>query len=126
MGVTVMNGSVMEKRSDIITLTGKNFWKRVLESPLPFLVEIRADWSGSCEIMAPLIEHLAAEYAGRIHFGRLDIDANEEIAREFGVTELPFLLFFENGKLVDHIIGIISQKVLEAHIKNLLRLPSES
>jgi thioredoxin 1 len=112
----------MEKRSDIITLTGKNFWKRVLESPLPFLVEIGAEWSGSCEIMAPLMERLAAEYEGRIHFGRLDIDANEEIAREFGVTELPFLLFFRDGKLVDFIIGTVSRQVLKEHIQNLIVL----
>jgi len=116
-----MNGSVMEKKIGIFTLTGKNFRKRVLESPLPFLVEIRADWSGSCDIMAPLMERLATEYAGRIHFGRLDIDANKEIAREFGVTELPFLLFFRDGKLVDFIIGTTSRKTLEDRIKKILK-----
>jgi thioredoxin 1 len=72
--------------------------------------------------MAPLMERLAAEYEGRIHFGRLDIDANEEIAREFGVTELPFLLFFRDGKLVDFIIGTVSRQVLKEHIQNLIVL----
>jgi thioredoxin 1 len=110
----------MEKNANIITLTGKSFRRRVLESSLPFLVEIGAEWSGSCDIMAPLMERLAVEYEGLIHFGRLDIDANEEIAREFGVTELPFLLFFRDGKLVDFIIGTASRKVLEERIQNLL------
>jgi thioredoxin 1 len=105
---------------EIITLTEANFWKKVLRSPVPFLVEIGAEWSGACDIVAPVLERLAIEYEGQIRFGRLDIDTNEQMAREFGVTELPFLLFFKDGKLVDHIIGMVSGTVLEEHIKTLL------
>jgi thioredoxin 1 len=106
---------------EIITLTETNFWKKVLESPIPFLVEIGADWCGSCDIMAPIIERLAIEYEGKIKLGRLDIDANELLAREFGVTGLPYLLFFKDGKLADHIFGITSPVILEARVQNLLQ-----
>ncbi len=116
-----MNETSTIEKTTIITLTEAEFRRRVLENGEPFMVEIGAEWSGNCAIMAPIIECLAGEYEGRIHFGRLDIDANEQIAREFGVTELPFLLFFRDGKLVDHIIGTVSRKVLEVRIKNLLR-----
>lgn len=115
-----MNEIVMNKQAEIIALSGANFWKKVLESPIPFLVEIGADWCGACDIIAPALERLAIEYEGEIRFGRLDIDANEEIAREFGVTELPFLLFFKEGKLIDHIIGAVSQRILKERLLNLL------
>jgi len=115
-----MNEIIMNRQAQIIALSGANFWKKVLESPIPFLVEIGAEWSGACDIIAPVLERLAIEYEGKIQFGRLDIDANEKIAREFGVTDLPFLLFFKDGKLADHIIGMVSSTVLEARIKNLL------
>lgn len=111
---------MMHKQAEIIALTGSNFWKKVLENPVPFVVEIGADWCGACDIIAPALERLAIEYEGKIRFGRLDIDTNEPIAREFGVTDLPFLLFFKDGKLVDHIIGMVSQRVLEERIINLL------
>ncbi|NIT56691.1 MAG: thiol reductase thioredoxin [Aliifodinibius sp.] len=104
----------------MITLTGANHWKEVLESPIPFLVEIGADWCGTCDIMAPILERLAIEYEGKIRVGRLDIDTNEQVAREFGVTELPFLLLFKDGNLVDHVIGMVSATNLKARIQKLL------
>jgi len=115
-----MNEIMMNKQAEIIALSGANFWEKVLESPIPFVVEIGAEWSGACDIIAPVLERLAIEYEGKIQFGRLDIDTNEDMAREFGVTELPFLLFFKDGKLADHIIGMVSCTVLETRIKALL------
>lgn len=115
-----MNEMNITEKAPIMTLTEAEFRRRVLAKGEPFMVEVGAEWSGNCAIMAPIIERLAEEYAGRIQFGRLDIDANEQVAGEFGVTELPFLLFFKDGKLADHIIGIVSRTVLEARIKALL------
>jgi thioredoxin 1 len=115
-----MDTIIVEDVSKIITLTEQNFRREVLESPGPYLVEISAEWCGTSHIMAPVIEQLAAKYEGVIKFGNLDIDTQEEAAREFGVTTLPFLLLFKDGKLMDHLIGIISRKVLESRIKALL------
>jgi thioredoxin 1 len=115
-------GAIMKAELNIIRLTEENFRKTVLESSEPILVEIGADWCGSCHIMAPIIEKLAGEYQGQIKIGKLDIDTNETVARTYGVNELPLLLFFKDGKLLDHIIGTVSQKVLQTRIQAFLKL----
>ncbi len=111
---------MLKEKPNTITLTETNFREEVLESSEPVLVKFWADWCGTCEIMAPIIERLAADYEGQIKFGKLDFDANKRLAREYSVTELPSLLLFMNGQLVDHIIGVVSGKVLEARIRKLL------
>jgi thioredoxin 1 len=102
-------------------LTDNNFQKEVLENPQPVLVEISADWCGTCHIMAPVLKKLAAEFEGQIKFGRLDADANERTAKAYGMRELPMLLFFKDGQLVDYVMGVVSKSALEARIKTLLQ-----
>src|SRR5512139_1588257 len=102
-------------------LTDNNFQKEVLENPQPVLVEISADWCGTCHIMAPVLEKLAVEFDGQIKFGRLDVDANERTAKAYGMRELPMLLFFKDGQLVDYAMGMVARNVLEARIKTLLQ-----
>jgi thioredoxin 1 len=105
-----------------VVLTEKNFKKIVLENPLPVLVEIEADWSGTCHIISPILDHLAHIYKGRILIGKLNVETNKQLAREYGVTELPLLLFFKNGNLIDHIIGAVSKSELEAKLQYLLKI----
>ncbi|MEJ2634336.1 MAG: thioredoxin domain-containing protein [Calditrichia bacterium] len=105
-----------------IILTDQNFQAEVIENSSPILVEIRANWSGSCHILAPVLEELADNYKSQIRFGWLDIDSNEQTASEFGVDQLPFILFFRDGRLMDHLIGLVSRKELEERIKILLRI----
>jgi thioredoxin 1 len=112
--------TTIEETSTIIILTEQAFREVVLRSKIPVVVVIGADWCGSCHIMEPMIEQLSLEYARQIKFARMDIDANEAIAREYGVTDLPFLLFFKGGRLVDHIVGMISRDTLETRLKALL------
>jgi thioredoxin 1 len=114
-------GAIMKAGLSPIKLTEANFRKVVLESREPILVEIGADWCGACHIMAPIIEKLAGEYEGQIKIGKLDIDTNETVARTYGVNELPLLLFFKDGKLLDHIIGTVSKKVLQTRIRTFLK-----
>ena len=95
-----------------MVLTDNNFRKEVLENPQPVLVEISADWCGTCHIMAPVLEKLAVEFEGQIKFGRLDVDANERTAKAYGMRELPMLLFFKDGQLVDYVMGVVSKSVL--------------
>lgn len=116
-----MNETSMIEKTTIITLTEAEFRRRVLETGEPFMVEVGAEWSGNCAIMAPIIERLAGEYEGQLQFGRLDIDANEQIAREFGVTELPILLFFRKGQLMDHLIGIAPRAAIIEKLEVLLQ-----
>lgn len=102
-------------------LTDNNFQKEVLENLQPVLVEISADWCGTCHIMAPVLEKLAVEFDGKIKFGRLDVDANERIAKVYGMRELPLLLFFCDGQLVDYTMGVIARHALEARLATLLQ-----
>lgn len=102
-------------------LTDNNFQKEVLENPQPVLVEISADWCGTCHIMAPVLEKLAAEFEGQIKFGRLDADANASTAKAYGMRELPTLLLFRNGQLVDYTMGVIARNALEARLATLLQ-----
>ena len=102
-------------------LTDENFEKEVLMSPEPILMEIGANWCGTCEIMAPIIEKLAVDYKGKIKFAKLDIETSERVAIEYDVTKLPIFLFYKDGEVVDHIIGAVSKKVLDNRFKALLK-----
>jgi thioredoxin 1 len=113
--------TTLEKLDMYTILTDKNFQEEVLENPQPVLVEISADWCGTCHIMAPVLEKLAVELDGQLKFGRLDVDANERTAKAYGMRDLPMLLFFKDGQLVDFVMGVVSKSVLEARIKTLLQ-----
>ena len=91
------------------------------ESTEPAMVEIRAEWCGSCHIMAPVIEKLALEFNGKIKFIKMDIETKEQAAREYGITELPILLFFREGNLVDHLIGIAPRAAIAEKLNMLLK-----
>jgi thioredoxin 1 len=99
-------------------LTDNNFQREVLENTQPVLVEISADWCGTCHIMAPVLEKLAVEFDGQIKFGRLDVDANERTAKAYGMRELPLLLFFKDGQLVDYVMGVVSRNTLEKKLES--------
>ncbi len=103
-----------------IVLTDSNFAQEVLENPRPILVQIGASWSGACHIMAPILERVIDDLKGQIRLGKLDIETNERTAKEYGVTELPILLFFKNGQIKDHIVGTISAKRLGARLQTIL------
>ncbi|HUU29013.1 MAG TPA: thioredoxin domain-containing protein [archaeon] len=111
----------MKKNSIYITLTDANFQREALENPQPVLVLFEADWSGSCHIISSIIESLAADFKGQIRFAKLDVDVNVRITKEYGIRTLPTLIFFKNGQVVDHIVGVISEKVLVAHLSALLQ-----
>ena len=111
----------MNRKNVIITiLDDETFEKEVLENPEPVLVEFRAEWSGPCDIMAPIIESLATDYKGLVKFASLDIESNEKTKNEYGISKLPTILFFDKGRAVNHIIGVVPRRVLESQIKAIL------
>ena len=107
----------MKKNLGYIKLTDANFEREVLKCKKPILVEITAEWSGCCHIMKPIIDKLAIDFEGKVKFGVVDIEENEKVAKNYGLSDLPIMLFFKNGELVDHIIGLIPQKDFVNRIK---------
>lgn len=116
-----MRDGPVKKEFNIIELTEANFPREVLESRYPVLVEIGAKWCGNCHIMGQIIQQLSVEYEGLIRIGFLDFDLHEQFSRKYGVTKIPFLLFFINGHLCDQIIGLVSKKEIETRLRALLQ-----
>ena len=97
-------------------ITDDNFSSEVLSSGLPIVVDFWAEWCGPCKMLTPIIEQVAAEYEGRISFGKLDIDSNPQIAAKYGINSIPSLLFFRDGNIVDQHTGLLAKVPLKAKI----------
>jgi thioredoxin 1 len=91
-----------------------NFEHDVLQSDKPVLVDFTATWCGPCRMIAPIIEEMASEYAGRAVIGKLDVDENPEVSMNLGIRSVPTLMIFKGGKMVDMQIGAVGkQKLVE-------------
>ena len=91
--------------SNMITITDDNFDEQVLKAVTPFLLDLSAEWCGPCKAIAPLIEELAREYAGKVGFGTVDIDQNPKIPTQYQVRSIPTLLMFKGGTVVGQLTG---------------------
>ena len=87
---------------------------------LPLVVDLWATWCGPCRQIAPIISELAEEYAGKLVVGKCDVEENDDIAMEFGVRNIPTILFFKGGQLVDKFVGAASKSKIEDKFKALL------
>jgi thioredoxin 1 len=105
-------GEVMDKPVD---LTDENLNDVVGKHPL-VVVDCWAQWCGPCHMIAPVIDELAGDYAGKIVFGKVNVDENRGVAEQYGVMSIPTLLVFKNGKLVDQIVGALPRQSLEPKI----------
>ena len=111
-------GETEEKKSPPnkpIELTDAKFREMIQNHPL-VVVDCWAPWCAPCRMVAPILEELAREYAGRISFGKLNVDENQSVALEHQIMSIPTLLVFKNGKLVDRIVGAMPKKALEPNI----------
>ena len=102
-----------------VDLTQETLKDAVQNNPL-VVVDFWAPWCGPCHIVSPIVESLAEDYAGRILFGKLNVDENPNVARQYGIMSIPTLLVFRNGELVDRIIGAMPRQRLEPRIKRHL------
>ena len=88
-----------------IKVTKENFESEVLQSNIPVLVDFWAEWCGPCKVLGPVISELAEEYDGKLKVGKLDVDAEPELAQHFSVMSIPTMKFFKNGQVVGEIVG---------------------
>lgn len=102
-----------------VTITKENF-AELKAGNLPLVVDFWATWCGPCRMVAPIIAELAKEYEGKINVGKCDVEENEDLAAEFGIRNIPTILFFKNGEVVDKLIGAQSKEKFEEKFKALL------
>lgn len=110
----------MTNDAKYVTLTENNFRNEVLESSKPVLVDFWASWCGPCHIIAPAIEELASDYDGRATIAKLNVDEQPGIAQQFGIRSIPSVLFFQDGKVVDQVVGAVPKKALEDKLNRLI------
>jgi len=99
-----------------IQVTDSDFESLIQEYPL-MVVDCWATWCGPCQMLSPVIDELARDYAGRIVFGKLDVDENPRTAINFGIMSVPTLLIIKDGKLVDQIIGAVPRDYIESKLR---------
>lgn len=103
-------------RATPVTVTDRNFADVVGESALPVLLDMWAAWCGPCRMVGPIVDGLAADLAGRVVVGKMDVDANQQTAARFGVQSIPTLLILKNGKEVSRIVGAQSREAILAQL----------
>lgn len=106
--------------ANVTRLTNDNFAQEVLESDVPVVVDFWAAWCGPCRLVSPIVEDLAAEFVDRAKVGKLNIDEELELASQYDISAIPTLLFFQNGQIVDKVVGIAAKRELSAKLSALL------
>ena len=109
------------KANTIYILTSEDFQKEVLSSKQPVLVEFSTDWCGTSHIIAPIIEEMAVKFMDDIKFCRIDIDDHKEAAKQYGVRQIPTILLFNNGKVVDFVYGAVSREIIVEKLNVLIK-----
>lgn len=100
----------------IVHLSDSAFEQEVLQSPLPVLVDYWAEWCGPCKMIAPILDEVAKEYAGRLKVAKLNIDENQATPPKYGIRGIPTLMLFKNGNVEATKVGALSKSQLTAFI----------
>jgi thioredoxin 1 len=115
---TVPTGTVQTET--IQTFTDANFDEIVIKAALPVLVDFWAPWCGPCKRLAPTVEALATDYAGKVTIGKLNVDDNPDTAFKFQIRGIPALLLFKGGQVVESVVGLAPKedlkKVIDKHV----------
>ena len=95
-----------------LEITDSNFEEVVIKSEKPVLVDFWATWCGPCRMVGPIVDELAEEYMDKAVVGKMNVDDNSEVPSQFGIRNIPALLIFKNGEIVDKVIGAVPKNVL--------------
>lgn len=106
---------------NVLEITDNNFEEEVVRADMPVMLDLWAPWCGPCQMVAPIIEDLAEEYKGKVKIGKLNVDENPTTAAQFGISSIPTMMFFQDGKEVSNkrLIGVRSRKDYSAVLKEL-------
>ena len=105
---------------NVVEFTDANFDAEVLQSSTPVLVDFWAPWCGPCRMLAPSIEQLSAEYAGKVKIGKLNTDESSDTAAKFGIRSIPTLLLFKDGQVVNQLVGALPKDKIAEQIDRTL------
>ena len=94
--------------------------EEIINSGKPVVIDFWATWCGPCRMVAPIIEELANEYDGKVTVGKCDVEEADDIAAEFGIRNIPTIVFMKDGKILDKIVGAASKSKIEEKIKALI------
>jgi len=100
--------------------TDGNFEPEILKSDIPVMVDFWAPWCGPCHVIGPVIEELAAEYAGRVKVAKMNVDENPATPSQYGIRGIPTVILFKDGKVFDQIVGAVPKSKVEEMIKKAL------
>jgi len=103
--------------NNMLELTEDSFETEVIQAAVPVVVDFYAPWCGPCKMLAPVLEQLAGEFAGRLKFAKANVDETPDLAANFEVSGVPTLIFFHGGKAVDQVVGLSGLRQIKAWLE---------
>lgn len=100
-----------------LEITDANFEEVVMKSDKPVLIDFWAEWCGPCRMVGPIVDELSKDYEGKAVIGKVNVDNNPDVSVRFGIRNIPAMLFFKNGQVVDKQIGAVPKSILENKLK---------
>ncbi|MFC1867429.1 thioredoxin [Thermodesulfobacteriota bacterium] len=115
-----MNKKRRNSMGDVLEVSDESFDSEIMNSDTPAMVDFWAEWCGPCKMVGPVVEELAGEYKGKIKIAKMDVDQNRQTPTRFGIRNIPTLILFKGGEVVNTIIGAQPKSSIDEELKKLL------